>query len=171
MDIKAIQTKYNGYHFRSRIEARWAVFFDALGVIYQYEPEGYKLRNGSWYLPDFLIPDGQKFPSGFYEVKPDVIMEKKWLADLEFLHEDSQEDVFLLIGPPDFRSYLTYRNFSQEFSEHQWYNVAFRYQQTDLHFFDFDEGLTRSGKNKTLPPGNFSKNYIRAVRRARSARF
>ncbi len=27
--IKAIQTKYRGYHFRSRLEARWAVFFDA----------------------------------------------------------------------------------------------------------------------------------------------
>lgn len=26
----AIQTEYNGYLFRSRLEARWAVFFDAL---------------------------------------------------------------------------------------------------------------------------------------------
>ena len=30
--IKAIETEYNGYKFRSRLEARWAVFFDALGV-------------------------------------------------------------------------------------------------------------------------------------------
>jgi hypothetical protein len=38
--IAAIQTHYNGYHFRSRLEARWAVFFDECGIRYQYEPEG-----------------------------------------------------------------------------------------------------------------------------------
>ncbi|MCB6994492.1 hypothetical protein LI177_13475 [bacterium 210820-DFI.6.37] len=27
--LKAIQTEYKGYRFRSRLEARWAVFFDA----------------------------------------------------------------------------------------------------------------------------------------------
>ena len=31
MDIKPIETYYNGYKFRSRLEARVAVFFDALG--------------------------------------------------------------------------------------------------------------------------------------------
>jgi hypothetical protein len=29
-EIKAIETSYKGYRFRSRLEARWAVFFDAL---------------------------------------------------------------------------------------------------------------------------------------------
>lgn len=28
MTIKAIDTIYKGYKFRSRLEARWAVFFD-----------------------------------------------------------------------------------------------------------------------------------------------
>ena len=53
--IKAIETQYNGYRFRSRLEARWAVFFDELGVEYQYEPEGFDL-DGTWYFPDFWIP-------------------------------------------------------------------------------------------------------------------
>lgn len=53
--IKAIETKYNGYKFRSRLEARWAVFFDALGVKYEYEPEGFDLGNGRYYLPDFRL--------------------------------------------------------------------------------------------------------------------
>jgi hypothetical protein len=39
MDIKPIETRYNGYRFRSRLEARWAVFFDTLGIEYQYELE------------------------------------------------------------------------------------------------------------------------------------
>ena len=32
MEIKAIETIYNGYKFRSRLEARWAVFFDEAGI-------------------------------------------------------------------------------------------------------------------------------------------
>ena len=54
-DIKPIETVYNGYRFRSRLEARWAVFFDALGVKYEYEPEGFDLGDGLYYLPDFKV--------------------------------------------------------------------------------------------------------------------
>ena len=54
--IKAIETEYNGYRFRSRLEARWAVFFDELGIKYQYEPEGFDL-DGTLYLPDFYLPE------------------------------------------------------------------------------------------------------------------
>lgn len=62
---KAIQTRYKGYRFRSRLEARWAVFFDHLGIEWQYEPEGYDLSEyAEWflgqkvglYLPDFWLP-------------------------------------------------------------------------------------------------------------------
>lgn len=53
--VKAIETFYNGYRFRSRLEARWAVFFDSLNVEYEYEPEGYRLQDGSCYLPDFRV--------------------------------------------------------------------------------------------------------------------
>jgi hypothetical protein len=58
-DIKPIETEYNGYKFRSRQEARWAVFFDSLGIEYWYEHEGYELSiNGDsvFYLPDFYLP-------------------------------------------------------------------------------------------------------------------
>ena len=56
-EIKPIETCYNGYRFRSRLEARWAVFFDALDIKYIYEPEGYELSDGSKYLPDFYLPE------------------------------------------------------------------------------------------------------------------
>lgn len=55
MNLKPIQTFYKGYRFRSRLEARWAVFFDACGVKWEYEPEGFDLGNGLYYLPDFLL--------------------------------------------------------------------------------------------------------------------
>ena len=52
---KPIETIYNGYRFRSRLEARWAVFFDNIGIQYEYEPEGLMVLNGQWYLPDFYL--------------------------------------------------------------------------------------------------------------------
>lgn len=54
---RAIETVYKGYRFRSRLEARWAVFFDALGVRWEYEKEGYELGAAGRYLPDFWLPD------------------------------------------------------------------------------------------------------------------
>lgn len=53
--IDPIETKYNGYKFRSRLEARWVVFFGKMCIKFQYEPEGFKLDSG-WYLPDFWLP-------------------------------------------------------------------------------------------------------------------
>lgn len=64
MTIKAIETEYNGYRFRSRLEARWAVFFDSLKIPWVYEPEGIEINRLS-YLPDFYLPDCKQF----FEVK------------------------------------------------------------------------------------------------------
>ncbi|MFG2046055.1 hypothetical protein ACGFIW_01325 [Micromonospora sp. NPDC048935] len=55
-DPKPIETRYAGCRFRSRLEARWAVFFDHLDIRWQYETEGYNLSNGDRYLPDFYLP-------------------------------------------------------------------------------------------------------------------
>jgi hypothetical protein len=66
MDIKPIETVYKGYRFRSRLEARWAVFFDALGLEWEYEKEGYDLGNAGWYLPDFWLPQ----QDCWIEIKP-----------------------------------------------------------------------------------------------------
>ena len=57
INIKPIETEYNGYRFRSRLEARWAVVFDAAGIRYVYEPEGFEMEDGTRYLPDFYLPD------------------------------------------------------------------------------------------------------------------
>lgn len=55
--LKPIQTEYNGFLFRSKLEAQWAYFFDLAGIRYIYEPEGFKLPTGECYLPDFYLPD------------------------------------------------------------------------------------------------------------------
>jgi hypothetical protein len=76
MTLKAIDTAYKGYLFRSRLEARWAVFFDALNLKWEYEVEGFDL-DGVWYLPDFEVArsDGSTL---WVEIKP-------------FRHDDDQK--------------------------------------------------------------------------------
>lgn len=55
-NIKPIETKYAGHLFRSRLEARWAKFFDVLEITWAYEQEGYDLGSVGYYLPDFVLP-------------------------------------------------------------------------------------------------------------------
>lgn len=63
-EVNAIQTRYKGYRFRSRLEARWAVFFDVLGIKWLYEHQGVRVpcisddREWCW-LPDFYLPETQ----------------------------------------------------------------------------------------------------------------
>jgi len=57
-----IPTFYNGTQFRSRLEARWAAFFDLAGWRWEYEPP----EEGGW-IPDFLLI-GDKIVK--VEVKP-----------------------------------------------------------------------------------------------------
>ncbi len=64
--ISPIETRYKGYRFRSRIEARYAVFFDCLKIDWEYEKEGFNLPSGK-YLPDFWFPKMKMWG----EVKPD----------------------------------------------------------------------------------------------------
>src|SRR3989442_1494282 len=66
--IKAIETNYHGFRFRSRLEARWAIFFDAIGVEWEYEKEGFEIDGGIRYLPDFWLPELKLW----YEVKGEL---------------------------------------------------------------------------------------------------
>jgi len=88
--VRAIQTPYQGYRFRSRLEARWAVFLDSLGIEYWYEFEGVKLAMGG-YLPDFYLPQ-----LGYWlEVKgpkpTDADRMKAYMLSLESVFEDPED--------------------------------------------------------------------------------
>ncbi len=71
MTIKPIETRYAGYRFRSRLEARWAVAFTTSNLIprWEYEPEGFQTPAGP-YLPDFRIW-WTSSDYGWIEIKPD----------------------------------------------------------------------------------------------------
>ena len=70
--IRAIDTEYKGYRFRSRLEARWAMFFDEIGVNWQYEAEGFQDENGTRYLPDFKI-ERRSYGPTYVEIKPKTV--------------------------------------------------------------------------------------------------
>ena len=99
--LRALPTIYDGITFRSRSEARWAVFFDTLGVRWQYEPEGYALPAGN-YLPDFWLPDLECF----YEVKGQYPTDNEWEKAC-YLAEMSGHLVFIAFHPMPKFSELT----------------------------------------------------------------
>lgn len=166
-DFKPIETLYKGYRFRSRIEARWAVFFESLGAKWQYEPEGYSLRNEQWYLPDFYVEKFADCP-GYFEVKPDTVLEDLWIDNAEFLSEKLDDDVFILNGAPDFKTYKGFRKLDQTdaFGEREWFNVAFMHEVGG----DLTEEFFKS-KDLRLAEKHFQEKYQRAVYASRSARF
>jgi hypothetical protein len=103
--VKPIETIYKDYRFRSRLEARWAVFFDTLDVKYIYEKEGYDLGEFGWYLPDFWMPhypdsDIDDGKTGiFVEIKPVKATEREYAMAFA-LAEQSGQNVFLFQGQP-----------------------------------------------------------------------
>lgn len=101
--MKAIETQYGGYKFRSRLEARYAVFFDALRIRWRYEPEGFVLSTGECYLPDFYLPDFDN-DGMWVEVKPEPLNEEE-RRKCYLLCLESQKNVWLAVDTPDLRCY------------------------------------------------------------------
>jgi hypothetical protein len=100
--IKAIETRYKGYRFRSRLEARWAVFFDALRIEWEYEKEGFEPPDAGYYLPDFWLPT---FNGGMWaEVKP-VRLNDEEEHKARLLCNNTDREVWLCVGVPDTRVY------------------------------------------------------------------
>src|SRR5262245_37899249 len=102
MNINPIETSYKGYRFRSRLEARWAVFFDALELKWEYEKEGYDL-GGVYYLPDFWLPEKKSW----VEIKADVLaMSEEEVSKAirfdEAIHRDATEytSYYIFSGSP-----------------------------------------------------------------------
>lgn len=95
--IKPIETVYKGYRFRSRLEARWAVFFDALGLKYEYEKEGFEINDSICYLPDFYLPDSNRW----VEVKGTLLSDDEIIKCESFCEAKDPDVKFsIVIGLP-----------------------------------------------------------------------
>lgn len=112
-----IRTEYRGHLFRSRLEARWAVFFDALGIAWEWEPEGYELSDGARYLPDFWLPT---FDGGMYaEVKP---TSDQFGKAIQFSREIGKP-IWLCDGPPRIRAWNVFSPAGEGLPERLWTGV------------------------------------------------
>jgi hypothetical protein len=57
------------------------VFFDYYGLVWEYEKEGFKLSDGTYYLPDFWLPyvKCSRKDVGFWvEIKPDGLSDNEF---------------------------------------------------------------------------------------------
>jgi hypothetical protein len=86
--IKAHPTMYNGVQYRSRLEARWAAFFDLIEWQHEYEP----IDLPGW-SPDFLL-HGSKTKilvevKPVYDIPNDVANKINRAVPVEFVSGDS----------------------------------------------------------------------------------
>jgi len=154
-EFKVIPTYFNGVQFRSRLEARWAVFFRTLHINYEWEPESFDLGNGICYIPDFYLP---KYNGGIYcEVKPhDGDFRKSW-----FFTEKTGNPILLCEGQPERNSYVLLERFPAnglilQRVKHRRIHILPKMWDPSLSFED-------------LIPGLDKRNY--AIQRAQNERF
>ena len=93
--MKALETNWRGFRFRSRTEARWAVALTTANIPFEYEPQGFDLPSG-WYLPDFWLPERKQW----LEIKGEEPSDRE-LALARDLSSASGRYVLIAVGPPD----------------------------------------------------------------------
>lgn len=191
--LRAIETEYKGYRFSSRLEARWAVFFDACGVKWEYEPEGFILPNGQQYLPDFLLHDVTFNHAGctegndlYVEVKGRMTEEDaEKIKGFAFPFEDEDWD-YAMINPllvvgsiPDGDTIRDLEDavFEEGFGPAPFGVSVFNFETVDGDYFGAMPGVGKDGKFQLF---GADSNYTydmnkgateRAYRLARQARF
>lgn len=191
--LTAIETRYAGCRFRSRLEARWARFFDHMSIRWQYEPEGFIVHDrmalatvDTWsYLPDFWLPELGMWA----EVKGswDTESARRFLSTAAYLSEGGH-DVLLLPAMPringdQFPTLSVFHLEDDALSEHAWHpwcgtdtapymhQMRVVAQQGDMQCTPTDLlGHWRwRMRGQGTPPAVLA--YIRAIESARSARF
>lgn len=97
MPIAAKPTRYGRYTFRSQLEARWAFFFEELGIRYLYEPKLYHLQDDLFYKPDFWLIDHRCF----VEIKGEQPENRQKMQALALLSRVNVYTFFGDVGAPD----------------------------------------------------------------------
>lgn len=187
--ITAIPTEYKGYRFRSRLEARWAVFFDVCRVKWEYEPGGFILPYGQFYLPDFLLHGcAGRSPKDLYvEVKGKIteadaekILQFSGVKDIE-AHE-IKNPILVVAGIPDGDSISDIEDFCQEWGYDGFPGIKygpypFNFETIDGDYFVAHPGINKNGQFELFgDDGNYTYDRddaatLRAFKLARQARF
>ncbi|WP_139159861.1 PDDEXK family nuclease [Acidaminobacter hydrogenoformans] len=187
IQFRPLDTLYNGYRFRSRLEARWAVFFDEVGLAYEYEPQGYELppivskdppnqydSETLWYLPDFYLPELDLI----VEVKgPELPPEDAEKVKRMSFYSNSRVALLRQIPNPEklisddyFKILYNYDYAGECDSDHPyWFCVCEKCGKIGYEFEGLSERIKCECPEKWI---NFNdKRLLKAYARARQARF
>ena len=168
--MQAKETRYKNIVFRSRLEARWAVFFDTLGLIWDYEPEGYVLNNGASYLPDFFVHDvkghvGNSRNGIYVEVKGELTSyDKQKISGFEY-------PIFVVGNIPDSTNVWkdVYR-IHGEAEEYMYSENTFDHVMNPLWFARGSKGISLLRRSESVAKG-FINWCEDACERARNYKF
>jgi hypothetical protein len=153
------------------------VFFEHLGLEWEYEPQGYVVNNRP-YLPDFrLLLPGDDIR--FAEVKPAETdpLEGEHVDLCRALARDTGSPVILLTGPPAWRPY---NQFMPELPSNELAAVFFRDYEPKIEALDayWWQGVTANHHGQLEFPHDqraagksFGRGLVAAVSAALSARF
>lgn len=156
--IQPIPTLYKGYRCRSRLEARWLVFFDCMGIAFEYEPEGFSLPSGN-YLPDLLLTHVRMWA----EIKPVEFTTHETKLCHE-LAKATHRPCFYLIGTPDYKAYDAIHSEDGEL-----FILDYSLDSTEKWYATENRFCCNPGGRLTI--GSFSPEYQMAVEAARGERF
>jgi hypothetical protein len=101
---KSKKTKYNNIEYRSKIEARWAVFFDCLGITHKYEPDWSDVEinlRTYYYKPDFYISIPSSKQEFYVEIKTQVPTEYEQLKAAAWAKDIGAIIFFYNLQPPN----------------------------------------------------------------------
>lgn len=186
--MRAIETRYKGYRFRSRLEARWAVFFDAMRWQWEYEPEGFDLGDGVFYLPDFKVfgrDSNGDYNVFWFEVKHSetTISDKESEKILRFAYACHEKnltigygDFILLDGPPRITVFLSCGSVidpeNWKYQPLAWaMDAEYREGRPTFDFCDREDNANRARVREWLLDEFHVPINLTAIELARAARF
>lgn len=180
--MKSLPTTYNGTIFRSRTEARWAVFFTNVGWEWIYENQGYELNSGGLYLPDFEItlPNSDRY---FVEVKPntfDKFDNDEYMDKLQRFTTEAGCDLVILDGNPSCKPFdlvshsLAGRQLECAFLQ-DYEPYVRRIDEYWMGYLQLDERTgrfyTMHRDDEIMQKNSFGKKYVEALKAAKAEKF
>lgn len=150
--------------FHSDVEAQWSIFFDAMGIKYEYEKDTFQL-DGASFIPDFWLPQVNMWA----DVKPSR-HSKEDTRNCQRLANITGKRCLLLEGPPDFRSYWGLAPEQEEDDDYypdMDYLLISMYLHSENRFF-CDTGHSRENPATDREYG-FGDDYIAAVEKSHAS--
>ena len=90
---------YNGIIFKSRLAARWAVYFDVVGIKYEYAGKVIELPDRK-VTPDFWLPQVEKYAY----VKSNPFTDSE-ISSIDETVLNAECSVLMLVGAPNYGAY------------------------------------------------------------------